>query len=178
MPTPPKLSFQCPVKWESMAGDESKRFCDNCQKHVHNISLMTADERARLLAKKTDGAEHLCVTYLKRPDGEMVTPENTPPSKILRFGIAAGLSASALTLAACSGPTNPPSDTTSPQTWERTGGTPAPASERLTGDIAPAHPAPTQVTTPSAQKTTDAGKHHEIHSEYTTGAIIMPNTGK
>jgi hypothetical protein len=61
----PLIERPCPVKWESMVGDEKRRYCEHCQLHVHNLSAMTASERSEVLAP---GSEHKCISYLTRAD--------------------------------------------------------------------------------------------------------------
>lgn len=34
----------CPVPWAGMAGDDTSRFCTQCNKHVHDLSAMVRDE--------------------------------------------------------------------------------------------------------------------------------------
>ena len=48
-----------------MRGDDTRRFCDQCQKHVHNISAVTPAERTRLA--ETDNSP--CIFYFQRKDG-------------------------------------------------------------------------------------------------------------
>ena len=58
----PKLSNPCSQDWSAMRGDEKRRFCDQCQLHVHNLSAMTKDERMELLS---EGTEERCISYLR-----------------------------------------------------------------------------------------------------------------
>ena len=58
----PAISFSCPKIWEQMHGDEKTRFCDVCQKNVHNLSMMNQEERRTLLAST---GESPCVAYFK-----------------------------------------------------------------------------------------------------------------
>ena len=60
-----QLNFRCPANWDEMVGDEQKRFCSHCQKHVHNLSAMTRDEAQALV---TSG-ENLCIRMVRRADG-------------------------------------------------------------------------------------------------------------
>lgn len=64
VPTP------CHAKWSDMDGDEKKRFCAECGKHVHNLSAMTVGE-AQKFADETKGRE--CVAYVRAGD-EMLAP--------------------------------------------------------------------------------------------------------
>lgn len=68
---PPKLAFACPQRWENMRVDgPQRRFCDQCQLHVRDLSAMTKLQGERVVAG-ADGK--LCVSFLVRPDGTMVT---------------------------------------------------------------------------------------------------------
>ncbi len=74
-PAPPPLRIEnpCPKSWDGMTGDDKRRFCEHCQLHVHNLSAMSAPERAQFVADTT-AKGHACITYELRPDGTMVTP--------------------------------------------------------------------------------------------------------
>ena len=61
----------CHVEWSAMSGDERKRFCGECGKHVYNLSAMTAGE-AQKFADETQGRE--CVAYVRTEDGLMQSP--------------------------------------------------------------------------------------------------------
>jgi hypothetical protein len=60
----------CPADWEQMHGDEKSRFCQHCQKDVHNLSAMPADEAARLVCQS---AGQLCVRFAKDESGKVLT---------------------------------------------------------------------------------------------------------
>jgi hypothetical protein len=60
----------CPADWEQMAGDERTRFCQGCQKHVHNLSAMMADEAERLVCQN---AGRLCIRFERDVAGRVVT---------------------------------------------------------------------------------------------------------
>ena len=64
----PAIEKPCPVKWESMVGDEKRRYCEHCQLHVHNLSAMTANERNEVLAPSP---ERKCISYLHRADANV-----------------------------------------------------------------------------------------------------------
>jgi len=64
----PLIDKPCPVKWESMVGDEKRRFCEHCQLHVHNLSAMTTRERDEVLAPS---AERKCISYLTCADASV-----------------------------------------------------------------------------------------------------------
>lgn len=58
-----------------MQGDAKRRFCEQCQLHVHNLSAMSAVEREQFVVG-IDG--RTCITYELRADGSMVTPPHWP----------------------------------------------------------------------------------------------------
>jgi hypothetical protein len=60
----------CPADWEEMAGDDAKRFCQHCQKHVHNLSAMPADEAERLVC---ESGGRLCVRFARDGAGKVLT---------------------------------------------------------------------------------------------------------
>ena len=52
-----------------MAGDDRRRFCEQCGKHVYNISAMTPVERAEF-SKPVHRSK--CITYVHRADGTVM----------------------------------------------------------------------------------------------------------
>jgi hypothetical protein len=64
----------CPMSWEAMkpSGDDARRFCAHCQRHVHDLSTMRRDEVTDLICKN---AGNLCVRYERLPDGGVKTLE-------------------------------------------------------------------------------------------------------
>ena len=70
-----EVAKPCPANWDAMNGDASKRFCGQCQHHVHNISEMTTEEAAALLENRTG---RLCIRYVKDSDGTLLTRDRKP----------------------------------------------------------------------------------------------------
>ncbi len=66
-----KIARPCSADWNGMAGDERKRFCEHCGKHVFNLSAMTVGE-AQAFADETQGRE--CVAYVTATDGLIHAP--------------------------------------------------------------------------------------------------------
>lgn len=64
-----EIKSPCHESWDAMHGDRSRRFCDVCAKHVHNLSEMERDEAADLL--RVHRGEHLCVRYSTHADGSI-----------------------------------------------------------------------------------------------------------
>jgi hypothetical protein len=83
-----------------MSGSERSKFCSQCGQHVSNLSLLSAVERAALIARARE--ERVCGSYFVRLSGEMVTPERPltidERSGVKQFGVAL-LSAAALAVA-------------------------------------------------------------------------------
>ncbi len=100
----------CAEDWSAMTGDGPRRYCDACERSVHNLSQMTEAEADALLRSRTG---RLCVRYAIGTDGTIrFRPEPTPapvlvqlrprpdaeprrPAALARAAVAAGL------LAAC-----------------------------------------------------------------------------
>jgi hypothetical protein len=59
----------CPTDWDAMTGDGRRRFCAHCQKHVHDLSAMSADEAERLICS---AAAALCVRFARDPKTDQV----------------------------------------------------------------------------------------------------------
>jgi hypothetical protein len=57
----PRISQPCSQDWNAMAGDERRRFCEQCQLHVHNLSAMSDAEREALISQR--GARQ-CIAYI------------------------------------------------------------------------------------------------------------------
>lgn len=96
----------CNADWESMVGNDQIRFCEHCQAQVTNISSMTREEALRIVAESQG---RLCVRYIRRPDGHVLTRD--VPEKLLVIGrrvsrIAAGAFSATLSLATVAGQTS------------------------------------------------------------------------
>ena len=59
----------CPKKWEDMKGSDSKRFCEHCNLHVHNLSAM-APREIKVLAESSG---RRCVAYFEDKNGGIQT---------------------------------------------------------------------------------------------------------
>ena len=69
----PHVFNPCPKDWQTMRGDDKRRFCEGCQLHVHNLSTASDRERADVLGSAKKGAQ-VCVTYVGERDGMMLVP--------------------------------------------------------------------------------------------------------
>jgi len=68
---PLRIAEPCSMDWNAMSGDERKRFCAGCGKHVFNLSAMTGPE-AQAFAEETQGRE--CIAYVQADDGRIHSP--------------------------------------------------------------------------------------------------------
>jgi len=95
-----KFEEPCPASWNAMEGTEERRYCDQCDLHVQNLSAMPRQEAESLLDQRERG-DRLCIRVEYLPDGQCVTAE-TPlavrsgPGRIVAAALALGAS-----LAAC-----------------------------------------------------------------------------
>jgi len=69
-----RIAAPCHVDWESMTGDERKRFCGDCKLNVYNISSMSTKDAAKLI-RQTEG--RACLRLYRRKDGTIIT-DNCP----------------------------------------------------------------------------------------------------
>lgn len=76
-----KIASPCPARWEDMSGDARSRFCLQCNKHVYNLSAMSASDAAELVRAK-EGS--LCARFYRRTDGTMLTADC--PVGLERYG--------------------------------------------------------------------------------------------
>ena len=60
----------CQSDWHSMRGDDRARFCEACGRSVVNLSALTEDEAASVVARAGDD---LCAQVTRRKDGSVVT---------------------------------------------------------------------------------------------------------
>ncbi len=64
-----KVASPCNQSWKEMEGNGATRFCASCQKSVHNLSIMTADEAQGLLERAEEAP---CVYFHARRDGSII----------------------------------------------------------------------------------------------------------
>ncbi len=67
----------CQSAWEAMAGDERRRHCQECDKHVYDFAELTPREIARLV-EATGG--YLCGRLTRDARGQLVTRRSALPS--------------------------------------------------------------------------------------------------
>lgn len=69
------VSTSCQADWYTMQGDERVRFCDQCERHVYNLSAMTRGD-AEAVIQEHEG--RLCTRFYRRADGTIVTQDCNP----------------------------------------------------------------------------------------------------
>jgi len=79
------VASPCPANWDAMTGDDRVRHCSQCDLNVYNLSEMTSGEALRLV-NQTEG--RLCVRFLRRADGTMITRDCPVGLRAIRRRIA------------------------------------------------------------------------------------------
>jgi hypothetical protein len=70
-----------------MVGDDRVRHCEECGKHVYNLTAMRPDETTLLLAGIRERGERRCVRIYQRPDGTLTSSacRAVPPEAPIRW---------------------------------------------------------------------------------------------
>lgn len=77
-PTAPRhlqIAKPCSKKWDELVGDERRRYCGACEKHVYNLEVMEPDELVALV-EETEG--RFCGRLYRRPKELTVLTEDCP----------------------------------------------------------------------------------------------------
>ncbi|MDX2107961.1 MAG: SAF domain-containing protein [Candidatus Melainabacteria bacterium] len=80
-----RIASPCKASWRKMKGDDRVRNCAKCSLNVYNISEMTREEAAELIAN-TEG--RLCIRLWRRRDGTVITKDCPMEFRQIRYGIA------------------------------------------------------------------------------------------
>jgi len=88
----------CPKTWSSLSGDGGKRFCGECQLHVHSSDALTRAEARALVASSS---ERVCMRLVLNGDGLPRYKDSLSPHRLGPIGRFAGLALAAGMLAAC-----------------------------------------------------------------------------
>src|SRR5262245_20061225 len=65
------VAAPCTVPWETMRGDDRKRYCEQCRLNVYDFSRMTRGE-AEAMLRAAEG-QRVCGRLVRRADGTLVT---------------------------------------------------------------------------------------------------------
>lgn len=104
-----QVASPCEASWEGMAGDERRRFCESCRKHVYDLSALSAAEAVALI-QSSEGS--ICGRLWRRADGTVITADcpvgaRRLRARSLRRVAALPLFGAALLSAACTAPKGP-----------------------------------------------------------------------
>lgn len=67
-----RVASPCPADWAEMSGTEQVRFCDQCQKHVYDLTVMSPEEVVEVI-EATEGK--FCGRLYQRQDGRVLTDD-------------------------------------------------------------------------------------------------------
>ncbi|MFT3785981.1 MAG: hypothetical protein QM770_07425 [Tepidisphaeraceae bacterium] len=68
------IAEPCHEDWSKMTGDDARRFCGVCQKHVHNLGAMSRERANELLAQHAGGS--VCVRFSPDRNGSPMTRDD------------------------------------------------------------------------------------------------------
>ena len=88
-----KVVEPCSQRWERFSGGPKERYCDSCERTVHNLDALSPSALRRLV---DDNPEGICGTYLGAP-GSVFTPgeqTSSPPRVVTTMAVAAAAAAS------------------------------------------------------------------------------------
>ncbi len=66
-----RVESPCQESWAGMSGDAQRRFCARCKHSVNNISEMTREEAAAVIAS-TEPGRRVCVRFRRDDSGQIV----------------------------------------------------------------------------------------------------------
>lgn len=66
------VTLPCQMNWGAMRGDDRMRYCELCQRHVHDFRAMTRPEIAALFAAEP---ERVCGRVWRDSEGRLITKE-------------------------------------------------------------------------------------------------------
>ncbi len=77
-----RIASPCNADWNAMVGDDTVRFCGQCEQKVYNLSTLSSEQAIALFAAQ-EGAP--CVRFFKRADGALLTADG-PDAAVRRTG--------------------------------------------------------------------------------------------
>lgn len=142
-----QVGTPCPKRWDDLAGGDAKRFCEQCQKHVHNLSVVSEREQDRLTRAVRNG-QRVCVAYHQHADGAIIRRPGWRRRLLLSVRSLAALAMP--WIFASNAPAESPVEDTHSQAGQHRG-----ASKDHDGEIIlgkPAMPTPTPSPTPKPRE--------------------------
>jgi hypothetical protein len=82
-----RVASPCEADWNAMPGDQQRRFCGDCGKHVYNLSAMTRPEAEQFLH---EAAGTKCLRYFRRADGTILTQDCPEGMIVTATGVRVG----------------------------------------------------------------------------------------
>ena len=67
-----RVASPCSARWGHMIGDDRVRICTQCDRHVYNLSNLTAEQAATLIRQREG---QLCARFYRRSDGMILTAD-------------------------------------------------------------------------------------------------------
>lgn len=67
-----RVASPCDASWDDMSGDDRQRFCDACEKHVYDLTVLSPPEIVELI-EETEGK--FCGRLYQRTDGRVLTDD-------------------------------------------------------------------------------------------------------
>lgn len=92
MPLDIRVASPCHETWDSMTGDERKRFCAKCQLHVHDVSALTEAEVVKLFEAESG---RVCGRLYRRADGTVLMKDCPVGVARVRRRLAVAMTAAA-----------------------------------------------------------------------------------
>ena len=68
-----QINRPCDANWDAMPGDAARRYCGDCELHVHDLSAMRRRDAERLVAGAAEG--RVCAVLRRDADGRVLTLE-------------------------------------------------------------------------------------------------------
>ncbi|MGC4031731.1 MAG: hypothetical protein QM754_08355 [Tepidisphaeraceae bacterium] len=167
------IADPCHADWNTMAGDDQTRFCESCQKQVHDLSARSRADGEALLAA-SEG--RLCVQFQRNARGRVVTRDGWRRFAVVRRIMTAASFALTFvaTLTGCR------RDVTTTELTGRVTGSRTPVDVRLQGEVAvPCSQPTTSPTTVPATLPTLLGSpairfRGEVAAPATTQPVLSP----
>ncbi len=154
-----RIASPCDVPWSSMDGDDRTRHCGQCDRKVHNVARLSAEEVVELLR---DSDHPPCFQIWRRADGTVLTSDCPIGARRLRNRrrVPLAMSLTAL-LTACGGlagqENGPPARTTG-----------------LTGAVAFAAPCPQTAASDNARRNAPKKPAPKPSQHRLSGRIATP----
>ena len=89
---PVSLKFNCPAKWSAMEDCGNSRYCQQCEREVHEISTLSEEEAQDIMS-----TPDTCVRFELNANGQILTRRGFSAALILGSAIAIGCGESTTT---------------------------------------------------------------------------------